>query len=84
MPGPMSSNDAFFQSPMQLDAVVKSLNSFWIGAHQWVLRLCKMNKQSMIGNASNSVTSLITESLLLSSFQLVRKVFEAKLAFNGS
>ena len=43
-----------------------------------------MNKQSMIGNASNSVTSLITESLLLSSFQLVRKVFEAKLAFNGS
>ena len=39
---------------------------------------------SMIGNASNSVTSLIIESPLLSSFQLVRKVFEAKLASNGS
>lgn len=41
------------------------------------------NEQTgMIGNASNSVTSTIIEPLLLSSFQLVRKVVEAKLAFN--
>ena len=34
----MNSNDAFFQSPRQLDAVVRSEDSFRIGAHQWVLR----------------------------------------------
>lgn len=38
----------------------------------------------MTRKASNSVTSLITESPLISSFQLTRKVVETKLAFKGN
>lgn len=85
MSGPMSSNGAFLQLPRQLelqDLVVKSAKFILNWSTSMSFEIMQNEQTSMTGNAPNSVTSLIIESPLLSSFQLVRKVVEPKLAIN--
>lgn len=85
MSGPMSSNGEFLHLPRQLelqDLVVKSVKFILNWSTSMNFEIMQNEQTSMTGNAPNSVTSLIIEFPLLSSFQLVRKVVEPKLAFN--